>query len=76
MVVTVEGTITSVQVVAKENKLMTNLLLVQKGEKEQVAIRLDGDQSSLYEEMEKQTFTGRLMTWTTRNGIGSMVMCQ
>lgn len=76
MFVTVEGLITSIEVVKKEDKKFTTLLLAQKGEKEQVSVRLPGDQSKLYTELERNTFSGRLMTWTQgrNNQVGTMIM--
>lgn len=78
MVVTVEGLITSIEVVKKDDKKYTTLLLAQKGEKEQVTVRLSGDQSNLFTELERNTFTGRLMTWTQgrNNLVNSMVIVQ
>lgn len=82
MQVTVKGVITSIvrkeKVADNEIKVSTELLLAQQGEKEQVAVRLPGDQledwkSYLYQPAE---FFGRLMTWKTRDGIGSMVMVE
>lgn len=78
MVVTVEGLVTSIELVKKEDKKSTTLLLAQKGEREQVAVRLPGDQTAMYEELERNTFTGRLMAWTQgrNNQIGMMVMVE
>lgn len=76
MVVTVEGVITSIAKKEKDGKESTELLLVQKGEKEQVSIRLPGDMTEAYAEFEKETFTGRLMAWSTKNGVGTMIMVE
>lgn len=74
MRLTVEGTVTSIEVKSKNDKTFTELLLAQDGQKEQVTIRLDGDLSANYDRWTMEQFTGRLMTWATRNGVGSMVM--
>lgn len=78
MRVTVEGMLTSVEVKSKENKKSTELLLCQQGEKEQVVVRLEGDLSKGYVEkmLTHHVFSGRLMQWQTRNGVGSMVMAE
>jgi len=76
MRVTVEGLLTSLQVKEKDGKKNTELLLAQANEKEQVTVRLEGDFSKSYESkmLTPHKFTGRLMTWTARNGVGSMVL--
>lgn len=74
MVVTVEGLVTSIEKKQKEEKVYTEILLAQKGEQQQVRVRLDGDQTQMFEEFEKATFFGRLMSWRTREGVGMMVM--
>lgn len=78
MRVTVQGLLTSVEVKSKENKKSTELLLAQQGEKEQVVVRLEGDLSKGYQEnlLTPLEFSGRLMQWQTRNGVGSMVMAE
>ncbi|MDQ0116833.1 hypothetical protein [Paenibacillus harenae] len=76
MIVTVEGVITSIATKEKDGKVSTELMLVQKGEKEQVTIRLQDDVTEAFEEYQRETFTGRLMTWQTRNGVGSMIMVE
>lgn len=78
MIVTVEGLITSKEIKKKlkDNKevVSTELLLAQPGEKVQTPIRLDGDQLEDYELLTPGHFTGRLMAWSTRDGVGMMVM--
>lgn len=74
MVVTVEGIITSVEKKEKDGKVFTELLLAQKGEQNQVKVRLDGDQAQQYSELERNSFMGRLMSWRTRDGVGMMVL--
>lgn len=74
MIVTVDGVITSIAQREKEGKKSTELLLVQEGEKEQVTVRLNDHVAEMFSKFEQQTFTGRLMTWAGRNGVGSMVM--
>ncbi|MFD3274591.1 hypothetical protein ACE3MS_31345 [Paenibacillus dendritiformis] len=74
MVVTVEGIITSVEKKEKDGKVFTELLLAQKGEQNQVKVRLDGDQAQQYSEFERNSFMGRLMSWRTRDGVGMMVL--
>lgn len=78
MIVTVEGVITSKELKTKtvEEKPVhtTELLLAQPGEKIQTAVRLSGDQRDNFEIFEKNVFTGQLLSWKTRDGIGSMVM--
>lgn len=76
MNVTVEGLITSVEPRTKNDKKFTELLLAQKGEKEQVTVRLDGHVEKNYELLQPAVFTGRLMIWKLREGIGSMVMAE
>lgn len=80
MRVTVEGVITSIDIkkTIRENveKISTELLLAQQGEKEQVTIRLNGDVRSSFKLFIPELFSGRLMTWTTRNGVGSMIMVE
>lgn len=73
MRVSVEGVITSIEEASKEDKKFTNLLLAQKGEKVQVAVRLPGHVAKDYSEFEVQGFSGRLMAWTQRDGVGMMV---
>jgi len=76
MVVTVEGVLTSVGVKEKNDKKNTELLLAQAGEKEQVTVRINGDVSKGYEGklLTNHKFTGRLMMWSQRDGVGSMVV--
>ncbi|NIK80609.1 hypothetical protein FHS15_005800 [Paenibacillus castaneae] len=80
MVVTVEGVVTSIGIkrTIRDNveKISTELLLAQANQKEQVTIRLNGDVTSAYKLFTPELFTGRLMTWTTRNGVGSMIMVE
>lgn len=76
MVVMVEGVITSIEKKTKDEKVSTELLLAQKGEKTQVTVRVPGDKVALYDLYEVASFHGRLMQWAGRNGVGSMVMCE
>lgn len=76
MKVTVEGLVTSIAEKTKDEKKYTELFLVQGGEREQVNVRLQGHIGERFEELEKVSFTGRLMTWRQREGIGSMVMAE
>lgn len=76
MKVTVEGLITSIEQKSKEDKKFTELLLAQQGEKLQVSVRLQGHVANDYAPLEMNTFTGRLMTWTQRDGVGMMVMAE
>lgn len=73
MRVSVEGVITSIEEASKEEKKFTNLLLAQKGEKVQVAVRLPGHVANMYTEFEIAQFMGRLMAWTQRDGVGMMI---
>lgn len=77
MVVTIEGVITSKELVKKikdnEEVLSTKLLLAQPGEKIQAAVRLEGDQTDNFEIFERKEFTGQLLTWRTRDGVDMMV---
>lgn len=73
MKVSVEGIITSIEEASKEDKKFTNLLLAQKGEKVQVAVRLPGHVGKDYSEFEIGSFSGRLLAWTQRDGVGMMV---
>ncbi|WP_138756551.1 hypothetical protein [Paenibacillus sinopodophylli] len=74
MIVTVTGTITSIDLRVKEGKESTELLLAQDKQKEQITIRLNGDLQEYFKQWTPQTFTGRLMAWGQRNGVGSMIM--
>lgn len=78
MIVTVEGVITSKQLIEKikDNKkvVSTELLLAQPGEKMQTPVRLNGDKTDNFEVLKPAMFTGQLLTWTTRESIGMMVM--
>ncbi|MGE6579378.1 hypothetical protein ACQKFM_31280 [Paenibacillus xylanexedens] len=78
MIVTVEGLITSKELKKKlkDNKevISTELLLAQPGEKMQTPIRLDGNKLGDYELLTPGMFTGRLMAWSARDGVGMMVM--
>lgn len=76
MLVTVEGVITSIEQKEKDGKKNTELLLAQKGQKTQVTVRIDGWCEENYTLFQVEMFSGRLMTWTTRNGVGSMVMVE
>lgn len=77
MIVTIEGVITSKDIVKKiknnEEVISTELLLAQTGEKVQATIRLDGDVRDQYEVFEKNIFTGQLFAWAQRDGVGMMV---
>lgn len=78
MIVTVEGVITSKERIEKikddKTVISTELLLAQPGEKVQTPIRLSGDKTGDYDIFNPYMFTGQLLTWKTRDGIGSMVM--
>lgn len=73
MLVTVDGMITSIERDIKDNKEFTKIMLAQKGQKEQVAVRVDGNVVDRFTPTEMATFTGRLFFWKQREGIGSMV---
>lgn len=78
MRVSVEGVITSIEEASKQDptkgvQKFTNLLLAQKGEKVQVAVRLPGHVAKNYTEFEIGQFSGRLMAWSQRDGVGMMV---
>lgn len=74
MIVTVEGHITSIEEKTKEEKKMTELLIAQQGQREQIPVRLEGHVAKLFTLFETNKFTGRLMTWKQREGIGTMVL--
>lgn len=74
MQVTVEGVITSIEEKTKDDKKMTEVLLAQKGEKMQVAVRLPGHRANEFSPFQVESFKGRLMQWKTRDGVGSMVL--
>jgi hypothetical protein len=74
MKVMVEGAITSIEVKTKDDKPITEILLAQQGEREQVKVRLDGDRSDDFDLFQMESFSGRLMLWSQRNGVGSLVM--
>lgn len=79
MRVTVEGVITSIEQDVKRgsegnpDKKITKLLLAQKGEKQQVEVRLPGHVEKEYDLFHVQAFNGRLLSWKTRDGVGMMV---
>lgn len=76
MKVVVSGLVTSVQYEVKNEKPHTTVLLAQKGQKQQVTVRLPGhvDEAAGYE-LTNQEFEGRVMMWSLRDGsVGSMVM--
>lgn len=79
MIVSAEGVITSKELKVKpdkdgKSKKSTELLLAQPGEKVQAVVRLPGDQIDAYEVFERAAFTGQLMAWSTRDGVGMMIM--
>lgn len=74
MRVEVEGVITSIEEKVKEEKDYTEIMIAQKGIKEQVAVRLDGKVSDRFDLFEVARFSGRLITWKMREGIGSLVL--
>lgn len=79
MKVSVEGVVTSKELKTKmgdDNKLRisTELLIAQPGEKVQATVRLEGNQVKDYEIFQPAVFTGSLMTWKTRDGVGMMIM--
>lgn len=71
--VTVSGIITSIEEKTKDDKMFTDILLAQKGEKVQVAVRVPGHAEKDYSLFEIATFEGRLLAWKTRDGVGMMV---
>lgn len=78
MIVTVEGVITSKELKKKDTDqgpiFSTELLLAQSGEKTLMPIRLEGDQTKIHELYKPMKFTGQLLSWKTRDGVGHMVM--
>lgn len=73
MLVEVEGVITSIEAKTKDDKPYTEIMLAQKGVKEQVSVRLDGNRTNEFDVLEIGRFTGRLFTWKQREGIGSII---
>lgn len=73
MLVTVAGKVTACEVLQKNDKVYTKLLLLQEGQRKQVLVRIDGRREyGLFEDVE---FTGRLVSWKTREGaIEHMVL--
>lgn len=74
MQVTVEGVITSLWEKVKDDRQVTEMLIAQKGEREQVLVRLEGHRANEYSEFELTSITGRLITWVSRNTVGKMIM--
>lgn len=74
MQVTVQGHITSIDVRSKDDKIFTELMLAQKGEKELVPVRLAGAHDQNYSLFEIAEFNGRLLLWKTRDSIGKLVL--
>lgn len=74
MKVTVEGAITSIEVKTKDEKPVTELLLAQQGEREQVVVRMSGKRDEDFTLFQMKEFSGRLMAWKQRDGIGMMVL--
>lgn len=73
MRVTVEGVITSIEQKVKEDKKYTELLLAQKGEKMQVPVRVPGHVADQYDLFQVEKFSGSLIAWKTRDGIGMLI---
>lgn len=73
MRVTVQGIVTSVENRTRDEKNYTEILLAQKGEQQQVKVRLPGHVADRYSEFELAEFTGNLIAWKTRDGVGMMV---
>lgn len=73
MNVSVAGKVTACEIVEKNNKVFTKLLLLQEGQRKQVLVRIDGRREyDLFDDVE---FTGRLVSWKTREGaIEHMVL--
>lgn len=74
MQLVVEGVVTSIQVIEKGDKEVTEFYLAQQGERQQVQVRMDGNQFDRFELFEKAKFAGRLMAWKTRDAVGMMVI--
>lgn len=74
MIVTVEGVVTSIGVAKKDEKTITEILIAQQGEREQVKARYDGDRQSVTELFSPICVTGRLMMWKTRDGVGTLLL--
>ena len=77
LVVTVEGVVMEVtQVEGKEGKAPSQrVLLYQQGEKELSTVKLPENRNG-FSVGEVTSFTGRLLTWKQREGIGAMVMVE
>jgi hypothetical protein len=79
MRVTIEGVITSIEEDVKQgqdgrpDRKITKLLLAQKGEKMQTEVRLPGHVGNGYSEFDQASFTGDLMAWKTRDGVGMLI---
>lgn len=73
MKITIEGVITSIEEKEKEDKKYTDVLIAQKGEKMQVPVRLQGHVAERFDLYQVEAFTGRLLTWKARDGVGMMV---
>lgn len=73
MNVSVEGVVTSIEQKTKDDKKFTELLLAQKGEKQLIPVRLPGHVENDFSLYQIENFTGSLLTWKTRDGVGFMV---
>lgn len=79
MIVTVEGVITSIEQDTRKgtegnpDRHFTKILLAQKGEKVQTEVRIPGHVEEKYSIFEVAQFTGNLLAWRTRDGVGMMV---
>lgn len=74
MKIAVEGVVTSIEVKTKGDKPVTELLLAQQGEREQVKVRLEGNRSDDFSLYEVANFVGRLLIWKQRDSVGTMVL--
>lgn len=74
MRVSVTGLCLEVKETEKEGKKHRTAMLFQPGEKDLTQVRLqEGSDPSQGEQV---TFIGRLMSWKSRDGVGTMIMAE
>lgn len=58
----------------EETKINTNCLLYQQGEKNLITVRINDEIEKEIEVGSKVSFTGNVLSWKQRDGIGLMLM--
>lgn len=70
---TIEGLVTHTEKAEKGERKFTEVLLMQKGIRTQVRVRLDGHEHE-YDEFERAEFTGEVMAWGKRSGEADFML--